>query len=214
MCKIGFLFDLDGVLIDSEKEYTRIWTEIDRKFPSGKENFAYIIKGQTLNKILQENYSDEKIRLGVSEELHRLEKEMKYSFCPGAEQFLDELRQRSCKCAVVTSSDEIKMRHLHADMPHFRSKIDVFVDASKVKKSKPDPEGYLLGARELGADIKKCVVFEDSVQGVKAGNASGAFVIGITGTRKREELMPFSDIVVDGFGELDLNQIIEILTNR
>ena len=56
---IGFLFDLDGVLIDSESEYTQIWEEIDRHFPTGIENFAIRIKGQTLPEILNANFSPE-----------------------------------------------------------------------------------------------------------------------------------------------------------
>lgn len=208
---IGFLFDLDGVLIDSEREYTRIWHEINILYPTGIENFENIIKGQTLQKILEENYPNPEVRQSVKTELHEREKKMRYSYCPGADNFLKKLNERNAKIAVVTSSDEVKMNHLHNDLPSFKERINVIIDASKVKKSKPDPEGYLLGADALKVNIRKCVVFEDSVQGVRAGRNAGAYVIGITGTKTREELMPYSDRVIDCLNEVDINELIEIL---
>lgn len=211
---IGFLFDLDGVLIDSEREYTRIWEEIERTFPTGIPNFARAIKGQTLTKILTDNYPDEGIRNDVSVMLHKLEGEMHYAYCPGAEEFLHSLNRQGARIAVVTSSDEVKMSHLYADLPDFKSKVRLIVDASKVTRSKPDPQGYLLAAELLGTEITNCAVFEDSIQGVKAGRASGAYVVGITGTKSREELLPYSDIVIDNLAEIDIKSLSELLENK
>ena len=214
MREIGFLFDLDGVLIDSEREYTRIWEEINDVYPTGKEEFALQIKGQTLGKILTENYPDEETRGKVKEMLHTLEQAMKYTYCKGAEEFIDTLKTKGGKMAVVTSSDEVKMKHLYEDVPGFREKINVIIDASKVSRSKPDPEGYLKGALETEVDIRKCAVFEDSVQGVKAGKAAGAYVVGITGTKSRSELLPYSDVVVDELSEIDIEDLSQILRER
>ena len=213
MKNIGFLFDLDGVLIDSEREYTRIWESIEERYPTGKENFALSIKGQTLTKILDDHYNEEE-KLSVTKELHRLEKEMTYSYCMGAESFLNKINKAEGNTAVVTSSEGDKMEHLYNDIPDFRTKVKVVIDAGKVSKSKPDPEGYITAARELELDIRKCVVFEDSVQGVRAGRASGAYVVGITGTKTREDLQPFSDVVVDSFEEINLEQLTDLLRSR
>lgn len=210
MEEIGFLFDLDGVLIDSEREYTRIWNEIEKTFPTGKRDFALSIKGQTLSKILKDNYPDE-IREKVSDLLHRLEKEMVYSYCAHAEDFLNHLKKKGIKIAVVTSSDEVKMAHLFKDIPEFQNKVDVIIDASKVTRSKPDPEGYLRAAKELGVDIYNCIVFEDSVQGVKAGCFSGAFTVGMEGTKPRAELEPYTDLVVSSFADIDIDELIEMV---
>lgn len=210
---IGFLFDLDGVLIDSEREYTKIWKVINETFPTGIPDFELKIKGQTLKKILSENFPEEQHE-DVKKLLHRLEREMRYSYCPHAEQFLKYLQESDESTAVVTSSDEVKMAHLYQDLPEFRSKIKIVVDASQVKKSKPDPEGYLLAAQKLGLDIKKCAVFEDSVQGVMAGRAAGAYVVGITGTKTREELLPFADVVVDSLAQIDKEDLKKRLETR
>lgn len=207
------MFDLDGVLIDSELEYTRIWGEIESQFPTGIENFAEKIKGQTLKKILDDNFK-KKDREEIILLLHKKEKEMTYKYCPGAKEFLTELRKEGVPAAVVTSSDDIKMAHLYRDLPEFRSGIDIIIDATRVKKSKPDPEGYLLAAATLGVEISNCVVFEDSIQGVRAGNASGAYVVGIAGTKKREELEPFSDLVVDSIEELNIEMLVNEIERR
>lgn len=213
MDKIGFLFDLDGVIIDSESEYTRIWEEIEKKFPTGRENFALAIKGQTLTKILEDNFPVS-IREEVKVMLHMLEEKMKYSYCRDAEEFIRELNSRGRRIAIVTSSDNMKMAHLFTDIPELRTNVYGIIDATKVSRSKPDPEGYLRGAEMLCREIGKCAVFEDSVQGVMAGRASGAYVIGIAGTKKREDLEPYCHIVVDRLREVDIEELENLLSDR
>ena len=61
------------------------------------------------------------------------------------------------------------MAHLKEELPELRDMFDFVVTADLITKSKPDPEGYLLGAKKIDKDIRNCVVFEDSAQGVKAG---------------------------------------------
>ena len=78
--EIGFLFDLDGVLIDSEREYTRIWTDIDKAYPTGIENFALKIKGTTLDNILSTYYPEEEVKKNVKRMLDEEESAMKYDY--------------------------------------------------------------------------------------------------------------------------------------
>lgn len=202
--KKAFLFDLDGVIIDSESEYTKIWNKIESCYPTGIKDYALIIKGQTLTRILNDNYPDSEIRQKVKELLHELEAEMVYAYCEGAEQLIETINSLRIPIAIVTSSDEVKMAHVYHDIPGFKDSVNLIIDATFVTKSKPDPEGYLLAASMLNVPINDCIVFEDSVQGVKAGRASGAYVVGITGTKTREELLPFSDQVIDSLKELEL----------
>ena len=67
---------------------------------------------------------------------------------------------------------------------------------------------------ETEVDIRKCAVFEDSVQGVKAGKEAGALVVGINGTKSRNELLPYSDVVVDELSEIDIEDLSQILRER
>lgn len=203
-CKLdGALFDLDGVLIDSETEYTKIWSEINRRFPSGYDDLALRIKGMTLDNILATYYPDASLANDVRDTLHELESHMTYRWLPGARELLKWLMADSIPRALVTSSDNKKMEHLQEEIPELMPMMSAVITADRISRSKPDPEGYLLGAHEIGIPISQCVVFEDSLQGVKAGRASGAFVVGVAGTLKPEILQPFCDIVVSSLEELE-----------
>lgn len=205
---VGFLFDLDGVIIDSESQYTKIWTQINQEFPTGVDNLAIIIKGCTLPKILNDYYPEDEVKEKVSHRLHELENQMKYEYLPAAKEFLEELVSRNLPTALVTSSDNTKMKHLWEELPDIRKYFDFIITGDLVKTSKPSPEGYLLGASKLNIDPKNCVVFEDSLQGVMAGKNAGAFVIGVAGTLPSEKLQPYANIIINRFDELDLDALI------
>lgn len=209
----GFLFDLDGVLIDSEGEYLKIWEEINRQFPTGIDNLPIIIKGMTLTNILNQYFSVEQHK-GVIDLLYRLESRMKYNWLPGAEELLKELQKRSIPTALVTSSDDKKMAHLREEQPKLESYFTAIVTANRISRSKPDPEGYLLGAEIIGCKPNKCIVFEDSYQGVQAGKAAGAFVVGVEGTLSAERIEPFSNIIVNTLTKIDIDDLIEKINNN
>lgn len=211
--KIGFLFDLDGVLIDSETEYTRIWQEIDRTYPTGVDDFAIKIKGQTLPEILNRHYPAH-LHQPVTELLNRMEQKMRYEMLPGAREMLVNLRARQLGCVLVTSSNDIKMRHLREEQPDLESFFTDIVTADRIRHSKPNPEGYLLGAKTLGVDPQRCVVFEDSAQGVRAGHAAGAYVVGLTTTLPARQLEEYCDIIVSTLAKIDLDTIITRLEGR
>ncbi len=210
---IGFLFDLDGVLIDSETEYTRIWQEIDRQYPTGVDNFAIKIKGQTLPEILNRHYPAH-LHQNIIDMLNSMEQKMRYEMLPGAREMLEALRERGIGCVLVTSSNDVKMRHLREEQPELEGFFADIVTADRISRSKPDPEGYLLGASLLGVAPERCVVFEDSAQGVRAGHAAGAYVTGLTTTLPKEQLEPYCDLITGTLADVDLDRLITILENR
>lgn len=206
--KYGFLFDLDGVLIDSEREYSKIWATVNAEYPTGFEDLEIRIKGCTLDKILDDYYPDLMIRKKVVDRLYELESKMRYTYLPGAAELLRNLRIAGIPAAMVTSSNDDKMRHLDEELPDIRQYFSTIVTADKITKSKPDPEGYLLGASLIDRDINQCVIFEDSLQGVKAGRASGALVVGVAGTLDKDVLKPYSDIIVNDLSEIEIDNIL------
>lgn len=212
--KYGFLFDLDGVLIDSEKEYSRIWATVNKEYPTNEPSLESKIKGCTLDKILDDYYPETSIREKVVARLYELEGKMHYEFLPGAKELLLELRKRDLPIALVTSSNEDKMRHLDEELPGIRNYFDTIITADLISKSKPDPEGYILAARKLGCDTKNCFVFEDSYQGVKAGRNSGAFVVGVRGTVPSDLLKQHSDLLVNDLSEVDIDDILKEMKFR
>lgn len=211
---VGFLFDLDGVLIDSEKEYSKIWDLVNKEYPSDTKSLAEVIKGCTLDKILDDHYPDPEIRSKVVKRLYDLEQHMHYEYLPGAVALLDFLEKEDIPRVMVTSSNDVKMAHLDEELPDIKGRFSFIVTADMITKSKPDPEGYLLGASKIDINPKHCVVFEDSLQGVKAGKNSGAYVVGVGGTLDRDTLEPYSDIVIDSLEEINPSGLIEILKKR
>lgn len=203
----AFLFDLDGVLIDTETTYSGIWRDIEKQFPTGVENFDKVIKGTTLEDILSRYFSGEGVREKVEKLLYEAEDKMRYTYCPYALDLLAILNAEGIPCAMVTSSDDKKMDHLRREMPELIPLFSTIIDGSQVTRSKPDPEGYLSAAAKLGVDSQDCVVVEDSLQGVKAGRNAGAFVIGVAGTLPADTLAPHVDIVVHSLQEV-LNRFI------
>ena len=214
MKRVGFLFDLDGVIIDSEAQYSKIWRQIDDTYPTGIPSFEKVIKGCTLTKILNENYPDPEIRGKVCEMLHYLENRMVYEYKEGSKEFLVSLSEKGIPASLVTSSDEEKMSHLQEQIPELFDFFDFIVTANLVKTSKPSPEGYLLGASKIGTDPSHSVVFEDSLQGVMAGRKAGAYVVGVKGTIPVEHLETYSDLIIDSLSEIDLEKLIHEVAER
>lgn len=182
MEEIGVLFDLDGVIIDSESIYTEFWSSMDRKYPTGIPNFAMAIKGTTLHAILNTYFSDAETQAKIIVALEKFELEMQYHPYSEALRFVNELKENQIKCAIVTSSSEQKMGNLYRQNPRFRQLFDAVVTSDMVSHSKPHPEPYLKGAVSINVPIENCFVFEDSLSGIESGKAAGATVIGMATT--------------------------------
>lgn len=206
----GLLFDLDGVIIDSETEYSKIWRHINEVFPTGVPDLERVIKGCTLTSILT-TYFPENQREEVKEMLYRLEGEMRYYYAPGGREILLRAREAGIPAALVTSSDDIKMSHLYEQIPELRRMFTAIVTAGDISRSKPDPEGYLLGASRLGLDASQCIVFEDSLQGLEAGRRAGAHLVAIASTLGRDRVADKAPIVVDDLSQINLNSLLNSL---
>ena len=207
--KRGVLFDLDGVLLDSEGQYSIFWEQMDREYSTGVDNFASYIKGFHLNRILSYFANDEE-REQVLDKLLAFERNMRFEFFPGALDFVKRLRDAGIPMAVVTSSDRKKMQALYEQHPEFPTLFDRIITGDMVTKAKPDPDCFLMGARQLGMDIKDCIVIEDSRNGLLAGRDSGAMVIGIPTTLSVETVNQLSDMTVDAVGLLSVEQILQM----
>ena len=205
--RCGILFDLDGVLLDSEGQYSIFWASMDKEYPTGVPDFASFIKGFHLTRILG-YFADDDIRRDVLDKLLAFERNMKFDFFPGALEFVKMLRDADLPIAIVTSSDRKKMQALYNQHPEFPTLFDQIVTGDMVTKAKPDPECFLLGAQLIGQDIKDCIVFEDSRNGLIAARESGARVIGITTTLKDEDVIPLSDLTANAVSELSLEQVL------
>lgn len=196
------LFDLDGVLIDSETLYTQFWGEVGRHHHLPSPTFAQDIKGTTLDDILTTHFPDPEVRKDVDRLLHKFENEIVYPIFPGALELADRLRGEGIKCVIVTSSDDKKMGFLFNQHPGFRGHFDAIVTAADVTRSKPDPQPYLIGAAKAGCALEECIVVEDSFQGLASGRSAGAKVIAIATTNPRESLQGKADTIVNTVADI------------
>lgn len=209
MKNIAYLFDLDGVVIDTEKEYTKIWTEIGDKHIPHIKNFAFQIKGNHLNNIYQNYLShlskeewDE-----VLEYIRDLGQKMTYNYVDGAKEFLQELKAKNHLTALVTSSDNHKLEILYSKLPEIKTFFDVIVSANDNVKGKPEPDPYLHAAEKLNIEPEKCIVFEDAIAGIESGISARMYVIALSTTFSAEVLRKYTPKVIPDFKDFCLNCI-------
>ena len=206
------LFDFDGVIADTESQYTIFWNKQGKDY-LGLENFGHTIKGQTLVQIFDKYFNGmHKEQEEIVPNLNAFEKQMSYDYIPGALEFLQALKNKGIRTAIVTSSNDIKMSNVYASHPELKELVDAVLTSEQFSKSKPDPECFLKGMEVLGATPKETVVFEDSFHGISAGRASGAFVAGLATTNKSEALAPLCDLVIDDFTSVTVDYISSLLS--
>jgi len=179
-CK-GFLFDLDGTLVDSLPVVERSWCHwADRhglshdevlNFIHGKQaitSLRHFLPGKTEAEIQAEFSWLEKIEAEDIEGIRAL---------PGAQALLNHLDEAGIPWAIVTSGSipVAHARHRAAGL----AAAKVFVTAEQVKRGKPEPDAYLLGAELLGLAPQECAVVEDAAAGMLSGLAAGCRVIAV-----------------------------------
>ena len=205
---IAVLFDLDGVIIDTETQYTRFWDEQGRRHLL-VDDYGHRIKRQTLNQIYSGDFIGRTdVQLQISNDLQRFENQMSYDYIPGAQDFIADLRRNGAKIAIVTSSNEAKMSHVYKAHPEFSKQFDHILTADMFTRSKPAPDCFLLGMKLFGTSAQHTFVFEDSFHGLQAGRDSGAIVIGLTTTNSREVLDGKAHHLIDDFRNLTYAQLI------
>lgn len=213
MNETGILFDLDGVLIDSERKYTRIWAGVDRMYPTGVADFPRVIKGMTLADILSEYFPPE-LHRPVTDYCIAEERKLTFGYMPGARELLSQLKHRGVPAAMVTSSDRAKMERLRVVMPDIFQWLGAIVYGEMVERGKPAPDPYLLGAEMIGVPAARCAVVEDSLSGLASGRAAGSYLVGMTDTLGREAIEGNADVVLGSLVDLDLDSLLKELSGR
>jgi len=209
------IFDMDGVIADTNPHHLITWGEYARRYfnhtlteeefarhVSGRTNAAiveYLLKGRTLP-------AEEIARLGDAKEaLFREVYAPHAAPVPGLIDFLRQLRAAGIKTAVATSAPPENLTFMVETLnlaPYF----DLLLDISSVTHPKPHPEIYQRAMGGLGVRPHEAIVFEDSLPGIRAGLASGARVVGLATTHRPDELLNVS-LVVRDFTELSMEQL-------
>ncbi|GAB4020875.1 HAD family hydrolase [Spirosoma koreense] len=209
------IFDMDGVIVDTNPHHHLAWRDYyqrngktlsDEEFVqhvSGKHNsdiVAHLFDGQPLT-------ADEVVRL--SHEKEALFRELYRPVIKpvaGLVDFLKLLKEAGIATAVATSAP-VENLDFVIDTLQLRAYFDVLLNESMVNHPKPDPEIYQKAMNLLGCEPTESVIFEDSMTGIQAAKASGAYVVGMATTQAPDELRPFVDDVVRDFTEITLDRL-------
>ena len=215
--RMGVIFDLDGVLVDTGWAHKQSWYDLAEKegFEMSDE-FFYSTFGMRNDQIIP------KLAEGISSEgIDRLSKwkEQRYreiiaeklTLSPGVSELLDDLKECGFLLAVGSSAPKANL-NLVLERVRIKDYFDACVTGEEVVEGKPAPETFLKAARKIGLSPDCCVVVEDAVQGVEAGKAAGMPVVAVTTTRNRTDLSA-ADIVVDRLGELTAKDFIRLLAS-
>lgn len=207
------LFDLDGVIIDTERQYTLFWDMIGRQYLHHPD-FGKLIKGGTLVHIFEEFFSELKDKQNeISAALDDFEAKMEVPYINGFKDFFQSLKKAGWKTAVVTSSSAGKMKSLYKKIPEIQTMFDKILTAEMFSKSKPDPDPYMLGAEIFNLPRTNCLVFEDSVNGFKSAKSAGMKLVGLTTTNPENIVSRYADLIINDFYEISAEKALEILKN-
>ena len=178
----GVIFDMDGTMFDTERMWATFWepalAALGLPYREGLAEAARGTAGVTTRNVVRQFYGPDCDAEAIVDSLHRVADEVFFSAPvpkkPGLDALLAWLKARHIPMAVASSSREAMIRH-NLDVWGLTQDFTAIVSGQHVAHSKPDPEIFQLTARKLGVKPARCLVLEDSYNGVRAG-AAGGFV--------------------------------------
>ena len=206
---LALVFDMDGVLVDSNPIHCEAWEVFNRRYGlETTEAMRWSMYGKRNDEIVREYFGEglapqEVVARGAAkEQLYRemIASRIEEILVPGLRAFLELHRD---DLMAVASNAEPENLDFVLDRSGLRSYFRVVVDGHQARYPKPHPELYLRTAGLLGVAPVNCLIFEDSYYGVEAARAAGARVIGVLTTHGD---LPGAALTIDNFGNGDLAQ--------
>ena len=216
MNKTGFIFDLDGVIVDTAKYHYLAWKKLANSLgidfdEQMNEQLKGVSRVRSLEKILNwgqmsldENRFQQCMDDKNNDYLDYISDMNQEEILPGVLDVLIFLKENHIPFALGSASKNARTILKSTKIMDWFSAI---VDGNDVSAAKPDPEVFLIAAERLGIEPSKCVVFEDSVAGVQAANRAEMLSVGIGD----QEILKEADFVFSDFTEIDLNFIESII---
>ncbi|MDE6052250.1 MAG: HAD family phosphatase [Lachnospiraceae bacterium] len=212
------IFDMDGVLIDTEKHYNAAWCEAARMagFDGFKREHALMLRScdarlasEMMKDIFGAGFDYYAIREArrrlVAERLEKYGLEKK----PGIDEILSFLHENSIKAAVATATPiELTLQHL--EKIGVQDQFDKIVSAKQVAQGKPAPDVYLYACEQIGEKPSDCIAVEDSPNGIRSAYAAGCKPVMVPDlTQPDEEVSPLLYAVADSLADIS-----RIITDR
>ena len=211
------IFDLDGVLVDTAKYHYLAWklladelgfyfSEVDNERLKGVSRMASL---EILLEVGGITHIEEKEKLAMAEQKNIryvafISKMTPEEILPGVLDFLHEIKAAGVKMAIGSASRNAGMI---LERVGLTSLFDAVIDGNTIRRAKPDPEVFLMGAQELGVEPFDCVVFEDAVAGIEAACRAGMKCVGIG----RPDILSNATVVIPGFKDMNWNKLQSLL---
>ena len=219
MTKKAFIFDLDGVIVDTAKYHFLAWKKLANSIGVDfsevqNEQLKGVSRVRSLEKILNwgnKTLSDTEFTALMAQKnedyLGYINKMDASEILPDVAKVLDFLIEKQQAIALGSAS---KNATPILEKVHLLDKFEAIVDGNDVSKAKPDPEVFLIGAKLLNINPEDCIVFEDSVAGIQAANTANMISIGIGEASVLNE----ADYVFKDFTEMSEDFIEDIISGR
>jgi len=188
------LFDMDGVIFDTEKVYLEHWIKIFKKYGYEMKKEVYVsVMGRgrenvmkTFLEIYGENLPIVQMYKEKDELLVQAIEEGKVPMKPGAKEILNSIKENNFKIALATSAKRDRMM-MQLKMGKIENEFDAIVCGDDITNSKPDPEIFLKAAQKLSVNPENCVVVEDSPSGIKAAYSAKMIGLHVEDLKKADE---------------------------
>ena len=206
---LAAIFDMDGVLIDSQEAHYQSWLAVADQTgrTMTREEFVHTF-GHTSRQVIAEvwperGFSPEQVAAidRQKEEAFRRILAQNFPAMPGARALLEALAAEGFALAVGSSGPPENVA-LTIEQLGIGPLLGAVVTGTDVTHGKPDPEVFRKAGEKLGVPPSRCVVIEDAPDGVKAGRAAGMAVVGMTSSGRPRELLSQANLIVDSLQEL------------
>ena len=216
--KKGFIFDLDGVIVDTAKYHYLAWKKLANQLgfeftEEQNELFKGVSRKRCLEILLeignreatQEEFDTWMVEKNV-DYLEYIEKMDASEILPDVPRVLELLKNNNIPIALGSASKNAQPILEKVGLLHY---FDAIVDGNNVTKAKPDPEVFLLAAEQLNVDAKDCIVFEDAVAGIEAANSANMISIAIGD----KNVLTEGQFIFRNFTEISSDFIKDLITN-
>lgn len=214
--RYGVIFDMDGVLADTGPIHFESWVkmanEIGKKFTKklfdltfGQQSVPITRKlvGPKVEHHLVEKWAN------LKEKYYREMVKDKLEPLPGVLKLIKDLKENNFKLAVGSSGPPENVELLLTVL-NLKQFFDVIITAADAKKSKPEPDVFLIAAQNLKLEPKNCIVIEDAPVGIKAAGRAGMPVIALRTTHCNVDLLD-ADLIVNDLNSVNIDDIIRLL---
>ncbi len=222
MIKTGFIFDLDGVIVDTAKYHYLAWKNLADELgipftEEDNENFKGVSRKRCLEILLEmgglevsQEQFDKWLQEKNEDYLSYIDRMDESEILDDVPRVLNWLKERNIPMALGSAS---KNARAILEKVKLMSFFDTIVDGNAVTRAKPDPEVFLIAATSLGVAPKHCVVFEDALAGIEAANNGGMKSVGIGDA----QVLVDADYNFNDFTEIDdqfLSELLQLLENN